>query len=277
MPRSRKRRSDLNLVPILLFLLIVGIFLVYSLKLRGTPSILSLNAPSPTPTPTRVPYAKTIDTVFQNNAYHIIAVPLEATASVSLIPNFNEREYPDVVALSNKCNVAINGGYYTGAHLPLGLFYTQGILLGSYVKGTVANGFFQQNKIGQHYITPFYPQSLEGNVFVMQSGPYMLVQPKKLSLIRDEYARRSLIGSDEINNNYVISVRSSDGAYSGPHLADIPLIFSQPDVQSIIPLTTLLNLDGGGASFFYSSDHVDTYYLPSISPVGSIICIKQSS
>ena len=268
----RKQKSNFILFSLLILILILGFFLIYKISVRNAPSILSL--PAPSPSPTFVPFAKTIDTVYQNILYHIIAVPLEATASVSLIPNFKEREYPEVVAEVNKCNIAINGGYYTGARLPLGLFYTQGVLYSSFVKGSVANGFFQQNKLGQHYITPILPEVLEGNVFVLQSGPYMLVQPKRLSLIKDESARRSLIGSDEENNTYLLSVRSRDGAYSGPHLADIPLIFSQKDVRQSLALTALLNLDGGGASFFYSSDGVDTYSLPALSPVGSIICIR---
>lgn len=275
MRRKKLVRSFPLPIPLIIFFLVMGIVLLVLVTTGQNRSILSVRVPLPTPTPSRVPFAKTVNFTFGSLPLSIIAVPVEATASISLIPNFSQKQFPEEVASASACTSAINGGFYKGNRTPLGLFYSQGIMAGKAVKSSVANGFFAQNKFNQRSIVSYPPDFLEGYDFVLQSGPIFTVTSKRSSYVRDEHARRSLLGMDAQNIVYLISVRGSESAYSGPYLADIPAIFARKEVQNVIPVTIVLNLDGGGASFFYSSDGVDTYLLPALSPVGSVICVKK--
>lgn len=236
--------------------------------------ILSSIAPSTTPTPVRLPNGKIIDLQFNNQSLRILSVGIPATASMILIPNFSEKLFGENIAKDNNCDVAINGGFYKGDHTPLGLFMTQGNTIRKAVKSSVANGFFWQEKLGARHTSPQAPVNLENLNFILQSGPYFKVRNRILNLINDGRARRSLIGEDANNNLYFISVITKQNSYSGPYLADLPVIFSLSQVQEELPLTTILNLDGGGASFFYSRDNEGEFILSALSPVGSVICVK---
>jgi uncharacterized protein YigE (DUF2233 family) len=275
--RTRRRKQRFSPLPliILIFLLGIGVTLQFLITEKSTREVLSLKAPTPTVTPTIIPLAKVINITYQSIPYTILAFPIEATASVSLIPNFTQKEFPENVASQSNCMVAINGGFYTGANKPLGLFYQDETLTNQYAKSGVANGFFVQTKLGQRFITHLTPTELTGLDFAMQTGPFIKVNPKGLGIINDSRSRRSLLGVDEENKVYLISIRNSNSSFGGPYLSDIPIIFNQQELQQELPLVQILNLDGGSASFFYSSDGENEYTLPALSPVGSVICVKE--
>lgn len=236
--------------------------------------ILSSIAPSATPTPVRLPHGKIIDLNYNSQSLRILSVEIPATSSMTLIPNFSEKLFGENISVENDCDVAINGGFYKGDHTPLGLFVTNGNLIGKQVKSSVANGFFWQEKSGIRQTSSQTPVSLDGLDFILQAGPYFKVRDRRLNLINDAHARRSLIGEDSEGNFYFTSVLTKQNSYSGPFLADLPVIFSLPQLREELPLTTLLNLDGGGASFFYSRDDEGEFILSALSPIGSVLCVR---
>ena len=83
-----------------------------------------------------------------------------------------------------------------------------------------------------------------------------------------------MIGKDKNHNLFLISIIEKGNHYSGPNLVDLPSIFFQPDVQKRWEFTEILNLDGGSASFFYDKGEDAELILPSITEVGSLICVR---
>lgn len=235
--------------------------------------ILSLEV-IPTPTPrTTIPYGGIINLSFQSQKLRIYWTPVASDSAVYLIPNYAEKKFADVIARDLSCHIAINGGFYKGDGKPLGLLITNGDIQSLAVKSSVANGYFWQKRSGERFIGKTQPDPKETE-FAIQSGPYMDVSNRRLPLANDERARRSLLGVDENENLYVISVTTADNAYGGAYLSDIPVIFSDQKVQNVLPVTSLLNLDGGGASFYYIKDIGDEFILSPLSPVGSVICVR---
>ena len=95
-----------------------------------------------------------------------------------------------------------------------------------------------------------------------------------IKLVQDEPARRSVVGKDKNNNLYLISIIEKDDHFSGPFLSYLPSIFFRPDVQKEWEFTEILNLDGGSASFFYDKGEDAELILPSLTQVGSLICLR---
>lgn len=251
------------------------VWVVILLRPKKT-GVLSSTAPKPTIADIiRVPNGNKINLKYANQSLDLIYIEIPATASMSLIANFNEKLFGETLVEKNSCDVAVNGGFYKDDGLPLGLFLNKGKQLGRLSNSNVANGFFWQDDNGLRSIDRELPYSLEYIDFIFQSGPYINIYNRKLNLINDEYARRSLVGYDNIQKRmYFISIISTDNKYSGPRLSDVPVIFSLPRVIRSLPLSQLLNLDGGGASFFYGRDDISELTLPAISSIGSILCVK---
>lgn len=243
-------------------------------KNKSQKSVLSTTSLTPTPTPLIVPNGIHLKINFQKMKYSIFVVKVKSTDKISLIPNFKENMLAGDIVASNSCKIAINGGFYTTTNTPLGLFIANKKILGKQVKSLLVNGFFWQEKNNIRSIAKLLPVNYKDFDFILQTGPFMQVAAQKIKLINDENARRSLIGIDQDNNIYLIAIVNSDNHYDGPLLSDVPLIFSLPSVQTYLPLTYLINLDGGSASFFFSKDNKNEFILSSLSPVGSIICIR---
>lgn len=222
----------------------------------------------------RLPHGKIIDAQYKDKNFKILAIEASSSSDFTLIPNFTEKDFGETLAQNYNCDAVINGGFYKEDYTPLGLFMVNNKRYGNLVKSRVANGFFYQSKNGERVISNQLTQDMDNVVFVLQTGPFIIVRNSRITITNDEEARRSLIGTDSENRLYLISIILKENYYSGPYLSDLPLIFSLQQVKKELNLTKLLNLDGGGASFFYSKDEEGTLTLPSISPIGSLICVK---
>jgi hypothetical protein len=259
-----------------LVILISGIFVILNNN-SNNQEILSSTTRSrinPTPTPIRVPRGNNTIISYGTRQLQILSVEIPASASMILIPNFTEKQFGEILVATNSCDMAINGGFYTGAGKPLGLFTTKTNQFGKAVISNVANGFFWENNFGERFMDRQPPEASIQPTFIFQTGPYMPVINKRLSLINDGQSRRSLLGITNENKFYAISVLGQENNLSGPYLADIPVIFALPEIQKVLPLVTVLNLDGGSASFFYSKDEFGELALSSLSPIGSLLCVK---
>lgn len=276
MKRHKKHTRGKRVLLILTGILLVSVLVIFfALQLKsGEKSVLGSRALTPTPSPIRLPHGSVIEVAYRPHPLLILAVEIKKESTLMLLPNFKEKAFGEAMAGENGCDVAINGGFYKGNATPLGLFITNGEKFGGIAKSSVANGFFRQEQGGLRIIAGQPPETPDTLDFVLQSGPYITVGKRKLSLREDSRARRSLLGIDNQNRLFFISVKGKGNNFSGPLLADIPVIFGREEIQEILPLTTILNLDGGGASFFYSRDAESTFYLSEISPIGSLLCAK---
>lgn len=215
---------------------------------------------------------KIIEFMYQNQHLIIYAVEVPQSANISLIPNFSEKETGQTLIEKNGCEVASNGGFYQENGKALGLFVSEGLTLGKLIKSNLVNGFFWQDRSGSRFIDNNPPENSEAD-FILQTGPLMTVG-RKISLISDEQSRRILLALDNKENLYINAVVDKENSYSGPNLADLPKIFAENDVQQQILFTTLLNLDGGAASFFYVQSGNKSFSLDELTPIGSLFCIK---
>ena len=262
------------------WLVIFGSLLAFAYLLFTYFSNLSINQKSQTnfsstPTPLKpivtLTNGKNIELTYGEQKLIIYAIEVPQSANLSLISNFEGRETGQTLAERNGCQVASNGGFYQENGKALGLFFSDGIALGEFINSNLVNGFFWQDKSGSRFIDN-NPPDISDTDFILQTGPFMSVG-RKISLITDEQARRILLALDNKKNLYILAVVDKENSYSGPNLADLPIIFAENDVQQQIPFTTVLNLDGGAASFFYTRDKNEVI-LSEITTIGSLICIR---
>lgn len=264
-----------KIVLVLLFTFILTIPLwIKNIKPRKEEDILTSQTKKNIVEIKRLPHGKIIDVQYKDKNFKILAIEASSSTDFTLIPNFTEKDFGEIIAQNNNCDAVINGGFYKEDYTPLGLFIANNKNYGRLIKSKVANGFFYQENNGNRVISNQLPFDLNNLDFVLQTGPFIIVRNSRIAINNDEQARRSLIGTDSENRLYLISIILKENYYSGPYLSDLPVIFSLPQVKNELNLTKLLNLDGGGASFFYSKDDEETVTLSSISPIGSLICAK---
>lgn len=263
----------LFLVGVFVAAVLLGISIVFSPR-REMPSTGSTISPTVTPQPSDMVLSDSIiSVVFDEQSLIIHARVIPESARMTLVANFTGRESAERLVEHHECTAAINGGFYTEERNPLGWFLSEGSQAGQLIKSNLVTGFFWQDTDGKRHISRTAPSKGEVD-FVLQTGPYMDVRDQQLKLISDEPARRSLLGIDSDDRIYMLSVIQQENTFSGPLLADLPVLFNTPQVQEAIPFRTLLNLDGGTASFFYNSNGQKPFLLSEIKPIGSLLCIR---
>lgn len=219
---------------------------------------------------------KIVSLVDNNKHYllHLFLIPEQS--QITLIPNFTQKENGQSLAISNHCNLAINGGFYQNDDKPLGLFLSDGKIYGQKISGNLVSGFFYQDKFNHREIAFTEPAVRPGTDFILQAGPlFPLPRQKPIAIVDDKFARRMAVGKDGNGSFYFLVIYDRDNLFSGPKLADLPLLFSRSEVQNIANLTLVLNLDGGSASFFYASNGRATFTLSELVPIGSLLCVKE--
>ncbi|OGG15172.1 hypothetical protein A2773_04770 [Candidatus Gottesmanbacteria bacterium RIFCSPHIGHO2_01_FULL_39_10] len=262
---------------IIVFLIIIFGALVYTQIKPGKPSdnIIKEIISQPTPTPT---ISQSYEILYNNQKIAADIIPIENSSSLTLIPNFKEKLSTSQIMERNNCKAGANGGFYGKDDRPIGHFMNNDIYLGDMlVNHNFFNGFFvgiQGEGVGiiSNKLTE------RRYKFIVQSGPYMdLWKPEKLSIINDEMARRVLVvnATRKINDGYTAEyyfmvLYDPDAQFSGPYLAQVPLILDKIDDEMGAKIVSSLNLDGGGASSFWN----DNITLEELASVGSFFCIK---
>lgn len=215
---------------------------------------------SPSPSPEHI-----ITITFEEKGYKLVYEPLRGK-TIRLIPNFTEKRSASAIAEENSCKVASSGGFYTKADKPLGLFKTDGKVLGNRVNNSsLLTGFLYVTDTGEAYIDS---EVTDEHPIILQSGP-LFTSNKPYPTQRDEYARRNMVIEDTDGHEYIATIFGSENTYSGPKLSDMPnILFS---FNAPFRIQRALNLDGGSASFFKLSND---FMVSEIVAVGSVICIK---
>lgn len=214
-----------------------------------------------------------IDVSSDLETYILWMMEIPPSASLKLIPNFTQREDAETIAKANNCEIAINGGFYLSEGKPLGLFVTDGQTYGEEIQSNLATGFVWQERGGSLFIHLDKPLDLQALDFILQTGPYIVVGERKLKLVDDEPARRSLVTQTREKKLFAVVVTEKENTLSGPLLADIPVILSRPEVKKVIDFETAINLDGGSASFFYAKQFGNPFVFSELKSVGSLLCV----
>lgn len=256
-------------------LLLVIIFIALFLRLNNDTAVKTpspspqfneaLPAKQPTPSPTLI----SVNSI----QYAIYSQVVTNSQNLTLIPNFTQKLSSQSIVSENKCLYGINSGFYTKENTPLGLFKSGNQVLNRVThQNDLFNGFVYKTKSNQLFIS-IDPPVLENTEITFQSGP--LFGPEtKLNIKSDEPARRMVIGKTQKNQFYFLAITEAENTYSGPFLKDLPSIINLYNQQLKIKnqnLTTLINLDGGSASAFYSDQG---QIIGELTTVGSFFCGK---
>lgn len=244
----------------------VGIFVLkQGISNFKSPPTITSNSTTPTASSVAqvVPYPVSIN----NINYAVYVTKISNPRGVTLIPNFTEKNTAAAIFTKEKCDVLINGGFYTTDEKPLGLFFVGGTFLETNKKTSdILSGFVYKTKGGSLGFGTSLPNAstLE---FAFQTGPYFS-QNQNLTVTPDSYDRRALLGTIG-SDIYAIMITEEENISSGPYLADMPLLFGQVP----LPFTSFINLDGGSASALYTGEGI---ILGELTSVGSFLCMKAS-
>jgi uncharacterized protein YigE (DUF2233 family) len=235
----------------------------------STPNVV--NSPIPTPANKKSDYPKTIDLEFNHIKYTISWVLIQNPQSVNLIPNFSEKLTAFEVFKKENCSFLTNAGFYDKLDNPLGLFVTNGIQTGKEIGSSLVNGIF----IVKNDNTPKIAETAEDEKDIkiaLQSGPILISDrlPNSLKIIRDEPSRRVIVGLDESNRIFFLTIYLEESKYQGPNLQDLPKILVEFQKVSGLTMNSALNLDGGTASTFLA----ESLQLNELSHSGAFFCIK---
>lgn len=234
--------------------------------LGAKPDALSpIAAPTPTIAVQHVP-SVTINNEQFTYSYFIVQLP----SDISLIPNFSRPKDVQTLMTENTCTSAVNGGFYDTAGRPLGYFFSNTRTYSAKIVSSLVNGFFWADDSGTALISTALPDIPYR--FALQTGPMILFngQTMVLTIQNDEYARRMVAGKTTDNQFVFLTVYSSDSVFSGPMLSQLPALVADISTKENLDIADAVNLDGGSASAFYSSDT----RLSELTPVGSIFCVK---
>lgn len=202
---------------------------------------------------------------------------LEPEAKIKIIPNFQEKKTAREIVSESGCCFAVNAGFYTESDLPLGLFFANGRSWTNFAQSLTFNGFLIREKSGGlAIINAFEAENLVERIgaggidFVFQSGPlYDLAAARQPNFIDKKYARRHLVAQDDSGDFWFFSIFEKESFFNGPRLEDIPTLFTDSEIGELADFRTVLNLDGGSASYFFDGEDEVT----EANPVGAILCI----
>ncbi len=195
---------------------------------------------------------------------------IDKKESLVLLPNYSEAKTSTALVETNACLKAINAGFYTKEHTPIGLFVSQSSKKSAYAPNQTMNGVFALDEAGNYSISPEPPDTQL--VAAVQTGPILYAngEEKRIKMVTDEPSRRSVAGLTRQNTVYFLSFFDPQNPYKGPTLTDMPQALTQFQSKTGILLSDAINLDGGSASAFYDG----TFKLEELTFVGSLFCIR---
>src|SRR5258708_7895255 len=205
---------------------------------------------------------------FENQDLIVVYQKIEKGENLTLIPNFEKKEIAKDVYDREKCKLLTNAGFYSLDNKPIGLFIADGVPLSNLQNNLLFDGVFSVNFMGIPRITRSIPR--DPLKLALQSGPILKENNefKNLSIIDDHPARRIVMGVTGENKAVLMVIYKDGSSFDGPLLGNLPTVLKTFEEKSETTLPDPINLDGGGASAFYSGDTI----LTEASPVGSFFC-----
>jgi len=253
------------------FAFIGFVILVLILYLRLDQSVPS---PSVNPIPSAQPAAsasviESMDVItHQDQTYHYAYTVVDNLDKLHLYPNFKDQALSQDLVSQQNCRVLVNGGFYDQNNDPLGWFVSQNQEIKKLRKSNLFNGFLSLDNNNQLTIAPNKPT--QPSRLGLQSGPLLVFDSKPLLLkIKADESRRRLVAIQTKDDQLAfLVIIGDDSSFSGPLLADTPAVVLAIGQKMGESFTNALNLDGGSASTFYTSE----LHLKEFSYIGSYFC-----
>ncbi len=208
--------------------------------------------------------------IFQEQEFLFLEQKIKEPQKLNLLPNFQSKTSSLELFKENNCRFLINGGFYDENDEPLGWFFTQEKLFKKESRNALFNGFLFKDKENKIFIDNISPS--EPVIWGLQSGPILVFnhQPLKISLIRDQQARRMVATINQENELIFFVITSNESLVTGPFLVDLPKILLKIEENLGEKFQTAINLDGGTASAFINQDKIIKEY----TWVGSFFCLS---
>lgn len=193
---------------------------------------------------------------------------IDNTDNLKLIPNFSEKLSSQEISDQNKCKFLSNGSFYSKTNTPLGLVIADGKTIANWQDSALFDGILSINDMATPRITRSIPE--DGLRIAIQVGPILKENAKfvPLKIIDDKESRRVVAAVTGDNKLYFIVIYDNNSQYRGPFLEDLPSELKLFEEKTRITFADIINLDGGSASAFLSSDTK----LSEINPVGAFFC-----
>jgi hypothetical protein len=172
--------------------------------------------------------------------------------------------------IDNECKYLTSGGFYTSDDRPLGLFFTNDVLVRNYVGHNLMRGIFSADY--NNIINISTEINFDSIRFALQTGPILILNGEKYkySIKNDRYARRIAVAITSDNLALFIAFYGKENSFSGPLLSELPDLLDQFSKLQNVNIFSAVNLDGGTASAFVG----DELILEEIKYIGSFFCIK---
>lgn len=203
-----------------------------------------------------------------NSSYFVYWHKIKDINKLTLVSNFPEMSTSDEFFDENNCFSLFSGGFYDQDKKHIGLLISDGQIISQFEPNLLFNGVISIDLSNQASINNVLSESKVR--YALQSGPIIILDNNfaTLKLKTDKEARRMLFGIDKSENIYFLVIYNPDSVFYGPRLADLPEIIKIFEENSGIDFVDMLNLDGGSASLYYTTD----LKLKELSPVGSYFC-----
>ncbi len=229
------------------------------------------DALSPSPEVLGVPTSeKRIEIEIGERKFLAFYLEVPDASAITLIPNFEQTKTAFDLFAYQDCAAVVSGGFYTPEGSPTGLFISERETLKKYVSSSLLNGIYSINDFETPRIGKAVPR--DHLRLGLQAGPVLIENSyeQNLKLIRDEEARRVVVGVTGENKTVFIVFYDPASTFIGPKLVDMPKALELFGEKTGIILADAMNLDGGSASAFYTSE----VNLSEASPAGSFFCVK---
>jgi len=263
---------------IFILFLIIGSFIILELLKSNNKFNFNNKISPPLPskileaTPTiELPDKESIDIDFNGTLLRASWIKITDNKTISLHPNFKEKLSASEFKKQQNCKNVISAGFYDKNDNPLGLLIINGYEWRQKIESNFLNGIFYLAEDETINIQREIPN--KKMLIALQSGPllYENGMPFALKIIEDKKARRIVLAINKKEEIFFIALYDKESRLLGPLLADLPSIIGIFGEKINEEFLTVLNLDGGTASVFYS----ENISLPELSSVGSFFCITQ--
>ncbi len=200
--------------------------------------------------------------------YEVLWYKVQNIDRLILKSNLDNKDTATTLFSANNCEFLINGGFYSPEFKHLGLLVSDGMTVSEKQNNSLLNGFISVNSMATPKIGVLADEEIR---LALQTGPLLMEngQLKTLNIKNDKYARRSIAMVTGANELVFAIIYSGDARFSGPLLSETPGLIEIFSQKTTLHIADAINLDGGKASAFITSEIAVT----ELSPVGSLFCV----
>lgn len=202
------------------------------------------------------------------NNYEIIWFTTDSK-NINLYPNFKDRLTAEDAFIKNTCKSLINGGFYDENNNPIGLFISNNEILNTSEENSLFNGYIYKNG-NQNVVISNLPS--DNSIFSTQTGPLLIFNniDQKINVSNSKNSRRMIAGILDKGQVIFLSIYNHESVFLGPTIGEINELLGVFEKSTDLDIIHAINLDGGTASAFYTSERS----LAELSFIGSYFCIK---